>query len=456
MESAPRNAAFALAALCALAGFALGDYGLLAWAAGAVLAALGVVLHHPRGGVLATSALGLAASGYLFVRKLDASGQSICNVDTRINCDVVNSSEASMLAGLPIALLGSAFFVGMGLASVVLTPSRGTRLFQASALFGAVGLGYSVYLAWQAWLIGAVCVMCMTIYACNGLLVFAGFRGVRDETGGGSLTDGLDEVLRSTGWITVGGTFLFATLVGQSYWAGHKPVDAAALLAAPKPKPGAPPPPPAPVDALSTTYVSRGDVPLEGDEPVLGNPNGRIQIVEYADYLCPHCAQAFPLMHELVESNPEVGLRFRVFPLTGECNPMTSPGNHPERCAAAMAAQCAQDQGKFWDMAGLLFANQRQMGNELIMAAAQQVGLELETFAVCMSDPKTLEQVQRDGIAGAQLQIYGTPAFYVRGLTPGGGWAESCSGPLGVVQLLKAVEAGQAVPASSLSTCPRE
>lgn len=453
-ELSPRTVAFGLAAVLALGGFGLGDYALLAWAAAAVSACAGVILGAPRWGLVATGALGAAASGYLLQRKLEAGGTSICNVNAKINCDVVNSSAASVLAGLPIALFGTAFFLGVILAATVLTPSRSARLFQAAAGFGALGLAYSAYLAWEAWQIGAVCVMCLTIYACNGLLVLAGARGVREETDGG-LGDGLAEIPASTGWMTIAGTFVVATLLGQSWWAGHAPTDAATLLAQPTPRPGGPAPAPSGED-LSHVYASRGDVPLEGDEPLLGNPNGAVQIVEYADFLCPHCAQAFPLMHQVVESNPDVGLRFRVFPLTGECNPATAPGNHPERCSAAMAAQCAHAQGKFWEMAGLLFANQRQMGNELVVAAAQELGLDLEGFAVCMQDPATLAQVQRDGVSGAALEIYGTPSFYVKGLTPDGGWAETCNGPLGVVQLLKAREAGQIVPPSALQQCPRE
>jgi protein-disulfide isomerase/uncharacterized membrane protein len=449
MEAVTRYGAFVLAAVAALAGFGLGDYGLLAWAAGAVFACLGVILNQPRWGLVATAAVGFGASAYLLVRKLDASGTSVCNVDATINCDVVNTSAASMLGGIPIALFGSAFFLGVAVAAVALVPSRGTRLYQAVAAFGVVGVGYSAWLGYQAWLIGAVCVFCLTIYACTALLIVAGARGIREEAA--SLFDGLDELPKSSAWLTVAGVFVAATLLGQSWYASRAPVDAAVLLATPPPKPGA-----AAGPDLSKVYVSRESVPLEGDEPLLGNPNGRIQIVEYADWMCPHCAQAFPLMHQLVESNPEIGLRFRVFPLTGECNPVTGPGNHPERCRAAMAAQCAHDQGKFWEYGGLLFANQNQMSEQLFAAAAVQLELDIDKFSACMQDPKTLEQVQRDGLSGGALDLHGTPAFYVKGLTPDGRWAESCEGPIGVVQLVKAVEAGQVVPNSSLPTCPHE
>jgi protein-disulfide isomerase/uncharacterized membrane protein len=454
MEQMNRYGAFVLAGVAALAGLALGDYAGLAWAAAAVLACLGVTLQSPRWGVFATGLVGAAASAYLFYEKIDASAAAICNIDAKINCSVVNSSAASMIAGLPIAVLGMGFFGGVAVAAATLSPSKTTRLYQPVAAAGAVGVLYSAWLGYQTWLLGAVCFFCLTIYACTALLVLAGVRGAKEEVG--ALGEGLGELPKSSAWLTIAGVFAVVVLLGQSWWASNAPQDAAALLGGPKPGPGARPAPPPSGADLASAYVSRVDVPLEGDEPVLGNPNGRIQIVEYADFLCPHCAQAFPLMHQLVESNPEIGLRFRAFPLTGECNPVTAPGNHPERCRAAMAAQCATDQGRFWEYAGLLFANQQQMSEELIATAAAQLGLDLPRFSQCLQDPRTLEQVQRDGVSGGQLQLYGTPAFFVKGLTPGGGWAESCSGPLGVIQLLKAVEAGETVPPAAAPTCPRE
>ncbi|MCB9696943.1 MAG: thioredoxin domain-containing protein, partial [Alphaproteobacteria bacterium] len=298
MEAAKRYGVFAVAAVVGLAGLALGEYALLAWMASAVLFCLAITLLAPRWGVLSTALLGLVSSGYLFQRKLDTSGASICNVSSTINCDVVNSSPASMAFGLPIALLGTAFFLGVAAASFM-TPSKETRLYQPVAIFGALGTLYSVYLGYQAYLIGAVCVMCMTIYACNVLLIVAGVLGSKEEVG--SFADGLAEIPKSSGWMVVAAVYVVVVLLGQSYWKSHAHPDAAALLSQPRPTapaPGQPTPTPTPAPQGGmepNLYASPGGpVALEGDEPVLGNPNGKYQIVEYADFMCPHCAQAFP------------------------------------------------------------------------------------------------------------------------------------------------------------------
>ncbi len=454
MEAISRYGAFAAAALLGLAGFALGDYGLLAWMGAAVLVCLGLTLQSARWGVLASALLGLGSSAYLFQRKLDASGTSVCNVSETINCDVVNSSAASMLFGLPVALLGSAFFLGVAVAAMM-TPSRSTRIFQPIAALGLAGTAFSVHLAYQSWLIGAVCVMCMGIYAANALLVLGGVLGAKEEAG--SVTAGLDEIPKSSAWMVIAAVFAVVLLLGQSVWKSSARPDVASLLE-PKPQPGgaAPAPAPQPEGMEPNLYAKpAGPITLTDDEPILGNPGGRYQIVEYADFMCPHCAQAFPFMHQLVEQNPEVGVHFRTYALTGECNPSAQPGNHPERCRAAMAAMCAHEQGKFWDYAGMLFSNQHQLGDELFAAAAQQLGLDFERFSTCMTQPSTLERVQRDGASGGQLQLFGTPAFFVKGVV-GDGWVESCAGPYGAVRLIMAAAAGEPIPPSELARCSME
>src|SRR5262245_48927998 len=104
----------------------------------AVLSCAGLVWCAPRGGFAATALLGAAASGYLFSRKLDATGPSICNINQVVNCDLVNSSANSELFGVPIALLGVGFFVGVLVVAAVASAPR-HPMFQVVAVLGATG-----------------------------------------------------------------------------------------------------------------------------------------------------------------------------------------------------------------------------------------------------------------------------------------------------------------------------
>jgi len=92
-------------------------------------------------------------------------------------------------------------------------------------------------------------------------------------------------------------------------------------------------------EELQQLYAEpRGKLELSDDDPVLGDPNAPYVVVEYACFGCPHCAMAFPHLRELVASEPKIQVRFRSFPLSGECNPSISKGGRPEVCRAAMAA----------------------------------------------------------------------------------------------------------------------
>lgn len=465
MDAAKQYGPFAVAVVVGLAGFALGDgLDLMAWLGAAAIASAGVVLWDNRWGLLSSSVLGLGASGYLFSRKLDTTGApSLCNVNEVINCDVVNTSAASELFGIPIALLGTGFFLGVAIATL-LQSKPAVRLFQSVGSMSILGVLYSAYLAYESNRIGAVCVMCITIYASTVLLLWASIRGARAE--GGSLFEGLGQTVTSVPALVVAFTFAGVTLVGQSTWsarqAGRPTSQVLEAIAAHKdggkPTDGGAAPAPLPNDLarqLQMMYgTPRGPVQLEGDEPILGDPNAPYTVVEFADFGCPHCARASALLKQLVQQVPEVKVQFRVFPLSGACNPVLEGQDGPERCRAAMAAQCAANQGRFWDYAGDVFHGQPDLSDTRLAEAARNVGVDEDAFAACMVDPATLREVQKDAVAGAQVQIHGTPALYVRGLLPDGQFVEVCHGVEGILALVEAHKAGVEILPPAQAGCP--
>jgi protein-disulfide isomerase/uncharacterized membrane protein len=463
MEFAKQYGAFVAATLLVLAGFALGDYGLMAWMGAAVVAAAGVVVLSPRWGLLAASAVGLSSSLYLFERKLDQSSQAICNVSSKINCDVVNNSPASELFGIPIALLGAGFFLGVALASFLRGP--GSRVFSTAGLLSLAGIAYSAYLAFMSYQLGAVCVMCLGIYASVALVLVASLLGLKAE-GEGALLDDIPGSLRSNSFITMSATLVVVVLLGLTVYSGKKPGKGEQVieqLAQNKDgvnKDGASSGQAQPdtlMAQLQEMYVApRGTVQLEGDEPTLGDPNAPYTVLEFACFGCPHCAQSFPHLRQLVAENPDIQVKFRSFPLSNECNQMAARGGRPEVCRAAMAAQCAGQQGKFWDYASLVFANQHQLGDELLAAAASQLGLDFDSFSRCITSEATLREVAEDAHAGGSLQIMGTPTLFLEGVAGPDKWVEVCFGASEVQALVQAHKQGIALPAGRAGTCPMD
>lgn len=138
---------------------------------------------------------------------------------------------------------------------------------------------------------------------------------------------------------------------------------------------------------------------------VLGPANAAITVVEFSDFECPFCAQASATVKRLMNEHPnDIRLVYRHFPLQN---------THPNARPAAEASECAAQQGKFWEMHDLLFANQKALAGSDLQRYAAQIGLQTQKFSGCLSSEAMAQQVQQDLDAGKQYGVDGTPTFFV-------------------------------------------
>lgn len=141
--------------------------------------------------------------------------------------------------------------------------------------------------------------------------------------------------------------------------------------------------------------------------PRLGNPNGKISIVEFGDFTCTHSAAAFPAIRELLAKYPDkIDYVFRFFPL----NTLDEANELP-----ALAASCANEQDKFWAYHDKLFQNQNHLTSDDLKNYAQQTGLDITRFEQCVVTRRFLSQVETDYQAGLSAGVEGTPTFFVNG-----------------------------------------
>jgi protein-disulfide isomerase len=150
-----------------------------------------------------------------------------------------------------------------------------------------------------------------------------------------------------------------------------------------------------------------------GDNPPKGKSAAKLTLVEFSDYQCPFCKryvdQTLPgLMKDYVEAG-SVRYVFRDLPLESI---------HPQAFKAAEAARCAGEQGKFWEMHDLLFANQAALQAEKLPEYAKQLGLKPAAFEACLSSDKYADAIRRDVADAQALGIRGTPGF-VLGVSDG-------------------------------------
>lgn len=149
-------------------------------------------------------------------------------------------------------------------------------------------------------------------------------------------------------------------------------------------------------------------VAVEADGPSKGKNDAPVTIVEFGDFQCPPCGQAYPVMKQIAEKYADkVRIVFRNFPLREI---------HPNAQKAGEASLCARDQGKFWDLHDKMFENQKNLSVDGLKAMAGEIpGLDAGAFGQCLDDGRRAELVEADVEAGSKIGVSGTPAFFVNG-----------------------------------------
>ncbi len=153
--------------------------------------------------------------------------------------------------------------------------------------------------------------------------------------------------------------------------------------------------------------VNNRQVAETKDDPYWGPVDAEVVIVEFADFQCPFCKEANPIIQQIrKEYKDRVKIIYRDF---------VDAASHPQALNAAMAAECADEQGKFWSYRDMIFSNQANLSIEKFKEIAVNLGLETEQFNQCLDDKKYSFEVFNDLEDGSKLGITGTPAFFING-----------------------------------------
>jgi len=140
--------------------------------------------------------------------------------------------------------------------------------------------------------------------------------------------------------------------------------------------------------------------------PSKGPESAPVTIVEFSDFECPFCAKGAATAKQLVEANHgNVRLVFRDLPLQ----------MHEHAQEAAEAGQCADEQGRFWDMHDYMFSNQAKLSPADLKTAARQLGLDGPKFEECLDTGKYAGKVGENVEAAEELGIASTPSFLING-----------------------------------------
>ncbi|MDX6692608.1 MAG: hypothetical protein QOF02_211 [Blastocatellia bacterium] len=162
--------------------------------------------------------------------------------------------------------------------------------------------------------------------------------------------------------------------------------------------------------AVIQTFLTPPEPPVydiaTDDQPSLGSQSAPVTIVEFTDYQCPVCAAAQPSIERVMkEYEGKARLVVRDFPLE----------QHANAYQAALAAEAAREQGKYWEYVALLLRNQEKLGTPALKDYASQLALDRQKFDAALDSKKFSDQVQRDVRDALRLGVNGTPTIYVNG-----------------------------------------
>lgn len=136
-----------------------------------------------------------------------------------------------------------------------------------------------------------------------------------------------------------------------------------------------------------------------------GAKDAKVVLVEYGDYQCPHCGHAYPIIKSVQKKmGHKLKFVFRNFPLSEA---------HPNAVHAAIAAEAASAQGKFWEMHDMIYENQNNLDDNHLLAFATKIGLNVKQFEADFDSSNCQKKVEADFESGVRSGVNGTPGFFI-------------------------------------------
>lgn len=349
----------------------------------------------------------LAAMGihyYLIGQHIDlkyglGETSSMCNVSAFFNCDNSIISPYSEIFGIPLAIFG--FFTSLiilfyGVKALLFTQSENRSASASVALtFSGVSAVASVIMALiSLFVLKSLCPFCTVAYVLSFITLGSALtllKPLRPEIKGRALKS-----LAVAAVVILVGSVAVGKMKTQPF--NNSEIQEIISLSIQK-------------------WKNETPTPVDLVEPLKYGPDmAKMKIVEFADFLCPHCRVAYNKLHTLAKTQGDIQVIFQPFPLDGCAGSAENPGL---RCQLAMTAHCSEQVAKKgWESHEYLFRHQQEIAENGSITSAieklsQAIGADKAQLEACVNDAKTLDIVKRQLEVGKKLGIQGTPTVYI-------------------------------------------
>ncbi len=371
------------------------------------------------GCVLSVSAHLYLALHYYPLKFGFATGQSLCNLNAKFDCDAVSASSFSALLGIPLAAWGAVFYLILFmliLMSWLEWTDYPERLKRWTVLLAGGGFAASVVMGGiSVTMMHNYCIVCMGLYALS-LIIFIAVLGLLREPFAAGLKSDLPAM-----WSESRGLLVSIALIPVLAFFVHKIFsqnlgedDIVRKVN----------------ESVSEWQRAKKNEFVAKPSLVMGPPAEQAVMVlsEFADFRCGHCKHASYTLHAFIKAHPDVRFEFYSFPLDGACNEKIQSSSGLS-CRLAAAVYCAEKDGKGWPMHDLIFNKQDTINgfdkaeqiDGLLANEVSPMGLNWDTVQRCIGQPETSDAVKAQAKQGHLVEVGGTPTIFANGKMLGRG-----------------------------------
>lgn len=327
----------------------------------------------------------------------------LCNINDKLNCTTTSTSSYSEIMGIGISIFGGLtnLFLLLFLlaAKFPIVASATQRKLQSPIKIFTLGIfGVSLVMgSISLFALNAICPVCSLTYLTSLIMLVTSWMYFGEKIS----LDGL------TLKVLIGsaiGIFTMAFVLHSSAMAPYGGKQAQEMVR---------------LQVEDWKRAPQKEITPVSPMTMNANPEAKVKVVEFADFLCGHCAAAFPIVHEFAKLHPEVEVHFQAFPLDGECN-SAIPRAVGINCLLARVSHCAGLQSKGWETQEWIFKNQRQfhgkqMVDQLLQENYESLGLNMEELMSCVESDGAKAAIKAQADLGNQVGVRGTPSLFVNG-----------------------------------------
>lgn len=351
-----------------------------------------------------------------------ATGQSICNLSAKFDCDAVSASSYATVLGMPLAVWGLAFnlvlfgLIFLGWLEWTANPERLKRW--ALFLAGTSVVASVVMASISLFKLQSFCLFCIALYVLSFIIFWAYLSVPKERPFFQHLKFDIPAIL-SGDWSILAAFAaipIIAYLGHQGFMQNMNSSSTGGSIDAQ-------------VEQLVNESIGEWEAAPKQDfvaKPTLtmGAPADKaaLTLVEFADFRCGHCKHASYTLDAFVRSHPDVRFEFYSFPLDGACNEKIEQSSGLS-CRLAETVYCADREGKGWEMHHALYAAQDQVNQTsavsdldvILSKEVSQLGLNWQTLQTCIQDSATVDAIKAQAKQGGLVNVEGTPTIFANG-----------------------------------------